>query len=88
MSLIFLLIVVGFIAYFAIQAFIAFAAIIAMAFFMVLMAPLVISSQSSPGVALCGIVAMGMCIWFLVAVFNPSTPKYNSEGKRSSNPFD
>lgn len=88
MSLFLLLVAVGFVAYFAVQAVIAFMAIIAMVFFMVLMAPLAIGSQSSAGVALCGLIAMGMGIWFLVAVFNPSTPKYNSEGKRSSNPFD
>lgn len=87
MGLLLLILIVGFIAYFAIQAFIAFAAIIAMALFMVLMAPLAIGSQSSPGVALCGLIAMGMAIWFLIAVLNPSTPKY-TDGKRSQNPFD
>jgi len=83
MGLLLLILIVGFIAYFAIQ----FVAIIGAVFFCILLAPLVISSQTSGVAAICGLIAMGMAMWFLVAVLNPSTPKY-TDGKRSTNPFD
>lgn len=87
MGLLLLILIVGFIAYFAMQFILAMIAIIGAVFFCILLAPLVISSQTSGVAAICGLIAMGMAIWFLSAVLNPSTPKY-TDGKRSTNPFD